>query len=195
MMLQIMWGYIKREAGSKYTLHSIRYRNLAPLYCDEEMRICVKKKETLDDGALYDIWVEGPTGGVAVKGAVRTVERVHTSDANKAPAASKPGPTNFRKSMGENDKPFSKATSEKSDAGKTELHVKNDTRENGTTEQVDPQLFDSKPGKRRAYHRKQSATHTSTFFREGVRKIAKPRVRQMAPLEPPEDEQPRRYGL
>jgi len=56
-------------------VESIEYRNLAPLYCDEEMRICGFKKKTLYNGAVYDVWIEGPTGGVAVRGTVYTTVR------------------------------------------------------------------------------------------------------------------------
>lgn len=39
------------------------YRNLAPLYVDEEMKICVKRNED-----KFDVWIEGREGGYAVKG-------------------------------------------------------------------------------------------------------------------------------
>lgn len=51
---------------------SINYRNLASLYCDEEMRICVKKRTQTDTGHLWDVWIEGPTGGMAVKATARS---------------------------------------------------------------------------------------------------------------------------
>jgi hypothetical protein len=65
----------KREKeGDHSCISSIRYRNLAPLYCDEPMRICIKRKKPLPltRGGEYDIWIEGPTNGVAVMGTVRT---------------------------------------------------------------------------------------------------------------------------
>lgn len=58
---------------STQRVESIEYRNLAPLYCDEEMRICVKEKRRTDTGSVWDVWIEGPTGGMAVKALVRTV--------------------------------------------------------------------------------------------------------------------------
>jgi len=42
------------------------------------MRICGFKKKTLYNGAVYDVWIEGPTGGVAVRGAVYTTVRQTT---------------------------------------------------------------------------------------------------------------------
>ncbi|KND92358.1 Hydroxyacyl-thioester dehydratase type 2, mitochondrial [Tolypocladium ophioglossoides CBS 100239] len=41
----------------------IAYRNYAPLYVDEEMRVCVRDV----GGRNWDVWVDGP-GGLAVKG-------------------------------------------------------------------------------------------------------------------------------
>ena len=60
---------------SNQRVESIEYRNLAPLYCDEEMRICVKEKRRTDTGSVWDVWIEGPTGGMAVKALVRSVRK------------------------------------------------------------------------------------------------------------------------
>ncbi|KAF2012849.1 hypothetical protein BU24DRAFT_315126, partial [Aaosphaeria arxii CBS 175.79] len=51
---------------------SIDYRNLAPLYCDEPMRLCARKRPAQNDADDYvlDVWIEGPSGGMAVKGTV-----------------------------------------------------------------------------------------------------------------------------
>ena len=47
---------------------------MAPLYCDEPMKLCGREKSNLrtTDGHIYEVWIEGPTGGMAVKGTVRT---------------------------------------------------------------------------------------------------------------------------
>lgn len=42
------------------------YRNCAPLYVNEPLRVCVR--EARREGAPWDVWVEGPDGGIAVKG-------------------------------------------------------------------------------------------------------------------------------
>ncbi len=73
-MLQAISGYLATQ-NPEQQLKSIEYRNLAPLYCDEEMKVCGMEKKKFHDGTLYDIWIEGPTGGVAVKGTVRSVNR------------------------------------------------------------------------------------------------------------------------
>ncbi|KAH7074829.1 hypothetical protein BKA63DRAFT_322439 [Paraphoma chrysanthemicola] len=73
LMLQAMSAHIKAKSEGLLVLESIEYRNLAPLYCDEEMRICGRRKENSASGGwLFDIWIEGPSGGVAVKGTVLT---------------------------------------------------------------------------------------------------------------------------
>lgn len=47
---------------------SIRYSNLAPLYADEEMRVCLRRnRQEGGDELGWDVWVEGPEGGLAVK--------------------------------------------------------------------------------------------------------------------------------
>lgn len=49
-------------------IKNIEYRNLAPLYCGEEVRFC--GKQTGD--RKWEVWAQGPEGGVAVKGSVVT---------------------------------------------------------------------------------------------------------------------------
>ena len=56
-------------------IREIEYKNLAPLYADEEMKICVKKKQTggQERFLTWDVWIQGRDGGYAVKGLVRTL--------------------------------------------------------------------------------------------------------------------------
>ncbi|KIW09054.1 uncharacterized protein PV09_00003 [Verruconis gallopava] len=53
------------------TIASIDYRNLAPLYCSEPVKLC--GRESGPD--KFEVWVETPEGGIAVKGSatVRTI--------------------------------------------------------------------------------------------------------------------------
>lgn len=74
LMLQAISNHLRTANQKRELVERIDYRNLAPLYCDEEMRICATKKTTTEKGSTYDIWIEGPTGGVAVKGTVQTVK-------------------------------------------------------------------------------------------------------------------------
>ncbi|KAI4244640.1 MAG: hypothetical protein L6R40_002844 [Gallowayella cf. fulva] len=48
----------------------VAYRNLAPLYAEEEMTLCLRQK----DEHLWETWIEGPDGGLAVRASVRTAE-------------------------------------------------------------------------------------------------------------------------
>lgn len=73
-MLQVLNRHLLQAEGSE-TVSSIEYRNLAPLYCEEEMRVCVKKRKATDRTSIWDIWIEGPTGGMAVKAVANTIQR------------------------------------------------------------------------------------------------------------------------
>jgi hydroxyacyl-ACP dehydratase HTD2-like protein with hotdog domain len=42
------------------------YRNLAPLYAEEEMMVCVRRDP--EKAQNFDVWIEGKEGGYAVKG-------------------------------------------------------------------------------------------------------------------------------
>lgn len=77
LMLQAISNHINVLTNGAEAFESIEYRNLAPLYCEEELRICGRKKKesTEKGGSVYDVWIEGPTGGVAVKGTVCTTAK------------------------------------------------------------------------------------------------------------------------
>ncbi|KZM19471.1 uncharacterized protein EKO05_0003042 [Ascochyta rabiei] len=76
LMLQTLTKHLQSQVDAKTeTVESISYRNLAPLYCDEEMRICVKRKTRAGAGNAWDVWIEGPAGGMAVKATMHTVNR------------------------------------------------------------------------------------------------------------------------
>ncbi|KAL5365470.1 hypothetical protein BJX96DRAFT_179872 [Aspergillus floccosus] len=48
-------------------VRDIQYRNLSPLYVDEPLTICGKQKSGRD-GPVWDVWIEGSNGGLAVRG-------------------------------------------------------------------------------------------------------------------------------
>lgn len=61
----------------------VEYRNLAPLYAEEEMRICIKRiKNKIHQGRIetWDVWIEGRDGGYAVKGNVTTAQSIGVLD-------------------------------------------------------------------------------------------------------------------
>lgn len=75
LMVEHLRRYLDNEyvrsgklANLEERIKSIEYRNLAPLYAEEEMKVCGRKKMNGE----YEMWVEGKEGGLAVRGIVRT---------------------------------------------------------------------------------------------------------------------------
>ncbi len=63
-------------ARPSVNISHVEYRNLVPLYAEEEMNICVRRRgKEFDDGKVvtWDVWIEGPDGGYAVKGTAKTI--------------------------------------------------------------------------------------------------------------------------
>lgn len=89
LMIEILQSYLHALAyggGSSFEgtpedrmlekITHVEYKNLAPLYAEEEMRICVKRRQKEMDRrrtSTWDVWIEGRDGGYAVKGTVKTV--------------------------------------------------------------------------------------------------------------------------
>ncbi|KAE8359148.1 hypothetical protein BDV27DRAFT_136569 [Aspergillus caelatus] len=57
-------------AKSDQIITAFDYRNVAPLYVDEPLTICGKPKSGKDD--VWDLWIEGKNGGLAVRGTAFT---------------------------------------------------------------------------------------------------------------------------
>jgi hydroxyacyl-ACP dehydratase HTD2-like protein with hotdog domain len=56
-------------------IESIEYRNLAPLYAGEVLKLCGREKESSQEGeGKYDVWAETPEGGIAVKGSAKVIK-------------------------------------------------------------------------------------------------------------------------
>lgn len=72
LLLEAITGHVRTRSEREEVVEKIAYRNLAPLYCDEKMSLCGRRKQSTRSGSIYDVWIEGPTGGVAVKGTVST---------------------------------------------------------------------------------------------------------------------------
>ncbi|OWO99749.1 hypothetical protein B2J93_6804 [Marssonina coronariae] len=66
LSLVLMFSVMRSQLKQGEIVAQFKYRNLAPLYAEEEMKICVRrdpeKKERLD------VWIVGRDGGYAVKG-------------------------------------------------------------------------------------------------------------------------------
>ena len=92
LMLEVLRGYIKStnpstsERDAERLVH-IEYRNMAPLYAEEEMKVCVKLKATHEKERVWDVWVENRDGGYAVKGLAKSifqVEHTETEDTEES---------------------------------------------------------------------------------------------------------------
>ncbi|KAF2658969.1 hypothetical protein K491DRAFT_689574 [Lophiostoma macrostomum CBS 122681] len=109
LILKLVTGHIQSLPGPLQTIQSINYRNIAPLYCDEELRLCGRlhrSESTRSQDNVYDVWIEGPTGGVAFKGKVHTILQPSykspqraTSYSPIARALRRPGLTTMRPSF------------------------------------------------------------------------------------------------
>ncbi|RGP80972.1 mesaconyl-c4 hydratase [Fusarium longipes] len=74
--LALMLRILNDQVGSSASVHKLSYRNYAPLYVNESMSINVRKvsKNEGVDGR-WDVWIEGPEGGMAVKGTAEVVNK------------------------------------------------------------------------------------------------------------------------
>ena len=82
LMIEVLQRYLKTLTGRGTfateglfgKIKSIDYKNLSPLYAEEEMKICVRRRgweANQRRKEIWDVWIEGPDGGYAVKGTVR----------------------------------------------------------------------------------------------------------------------------
>ena len=53
--------------GWRERIEEVEYKNLAPLYAEEKMTVCLKQKEE----KTWDMWIEGKDGRLAVKGVAK----------------------------------------------------------------------------------------------------------------------------
>ena len=85
LMTEVLQSYLRKLVGGGKSssqraekIMSLTYRNWTPLYAEEEMRICVRKKEGTSDLkgiTIWDVWIERPDGLIAVKGTFKTLNR------------------------------------------------------------------------------------------------------------------------
>ncbi|KAF4547999.1 Hypothetical protein D9617_33g038630 [Elsinoe fawcettii] len=65
-----MMVLLQRNLRQGEKVRFVEYRNLAPLYCNEEVTFCGAE----DGEGRYEVWAEGRDGGVKVKGSVKTIK-------------------------------------------------------------------------------------------------------------------------
>ncbi|KAI9742030.1 MAG: hypothetical protein M1834_000419 [Cirrosporium novae-zelandiae] len=81
LMLSVLSAHLSSlhpDSASRPAIREVSYRNIAPMYCGEELRVCVREKEGDNGngngdrcGGAWEIWCEGADGGVKVKGRAR----------------------------------------------------------------------------------------------------------------------------
>lgn len=60
----------------KEQIQMIEYRNIAPLYAEEEMKVCVRKTKI----GGWELWIEGVDGRLAVRATARTFSNAEADD-------------------------------------------------------------------------------------------------------------------
>jgi hydroxyacyl-ACP dehydratase HTD2-like protein with hotdog domain len=67
------------QGGWMPSVKSIKYRNLVPLFNDKAMKVCLRRTRPKANEIGWDVWIEGPEGGIAVKGHATTTDVVPPS--------------------------------------------------------------------------------------------------------------------
>lgn len=68
LSLSLMLRVLSEYAGQgKRGVSKLVYKNHAPLYVDEPMTVCIRPSSK-ELGEVWDVWIQGPEGGLAVKG-------------------------------------------------------------------------------------------------------------------------------
>nr|POF18007.1 mesaconyl-c(4)-coa hydratase [Quercus suber] len=65
-LVTILQQHLKKQGNE--VIKAVEYRNIAPLYCNEEVKFCMTKTGE----GKYEVWAQTPEGGIAVKGSVVT---------------------------------------------------------------------------------------------------------------------------
>ena len=70
LTLTLLLSVVQHQLG-QLNLHisAIEYKNIAPLFVEEELIVCGKPK---NGNGAWDVWIEDANGGLAVRGTVRT---------------------------------------------------------------------------------------------------------------------------
>ena len=91
LMLEVLMRHVQRREAANGRLwapeeriQAMSYRNVAPLFAGEEMRICARKK---DEDCTWETWIEGPDGGLAVRATVEMTQDNVEADGRKHQAS------------------------------------------------------------------------------------------------------------
>lgn len=70
LTLTLLLSVLQRQLKQvNLQVSDFEYKNLAPLFVEEELTVCGKPK---NENGAWDVWIEGPDGGLAVRGTART---------------------------------------------------------------------------------------------------------------------------
>lgn len=75
LMVEVLDRYLKEKFPQRTPrIAEIEYRNLAPLYAEEELKVCGRDMGSGESNGVgeFEIWVEGKEGGYAVRGKATT---------------------------------------------------------------------------------------------------------------------------
>ncbi|KAL7626821.1 hypothetical protein AAE478_003595 [Parahypoxylon ruwenzoriense] len=78
LSLTLMLSVLRSRLSPGEKVRKIDYRNLAPLYVNEPIRVCIRSVGYEDEEPgqrvrKWELWVEGKDGGLSVRGTARTV--------------------------------------------------------------------------------------------------------------------------
>ncbi|KAI2636454.1 hypothetical protein GGS26DRAFT_549178 [Hypomontagnella submonticulosa] len=78
LSLTLMLSVLRSRLGPGEKVRKIDYRNLAPLYVNEPLRVCVRLSGNGEDAVegdsrKWEVWVEGQDGGLSVRGTAVTL--------------------------------------------------------------------------------------------------------------------------
>ncbi|KAF2456907.1 hypothetical protein BDY21DRAFT_386308 [Lineolata rhizophorae] len=72
MLYQHLQHVSSSTSAPQPRIFSVQYRNLAPLYVNEPMKLCAREVPDALEPGRWELWVENPDGGMAVKGTAKT---------------------------------------------------------------------------------------------------------------------------
>ena len=68
LLVTLLQKQLAKDGGGERVTF-VEYRNLAPLYAYEPLKLCGRRAEA---PGKWDVWAETPSGGIAVKGTIKT---------------------------------------------------------------------------------------------------------------------------
>ncbi|KAF2750057.1 hypothetical protein M011DRAFT_417659, partial [Sporormia fimetaria CBS 119925] len=74
LLLRFITHQEQARTGRTPRITSVEYKNLAPLYCGEEMQLHGRETSASGASKTYAVWIEVPGHGVAVKGTISVTE-------------------------------------------------------------------------------------------------------------------------